>query len=55
MVLLAGSWKEGSMLVSGAVAAAANGASLSGGATTTNSYSHLEKLLAAPLGNLSPC
>ena len=39
------------MLVSGAVAAAsANGASLlSGGATTTNSYSHLEKLLAAPL------
>jgi len=44
---------EGSML-SGAVAAAANGASLlSGGATASNGY--LEKLLPAALGNLTPC
>ena len=50
--------KEGSMLESGvaAAAAAANGASVSGeGATTTTSNSYLEKLLPAPLANLTPC
>jgi len=48
--------KEGSMLESGVAAAAANGASLSGeGATTTTSNSYLEKLLPAPLANLTPC
>ena len=47
--------KEGSMLESGVAAAAANGASLSGEGATTTSNSYLEKLLAAPLANLTPC
>ena len=48
--------KEGSMLESGvAAAAAANGASVSGEGATTTSNSYLEKLLPAPLANLTPC